>query len=85
VSTTSILLLIIAIETSLVVGFVCGLLVMRRSARARREEDDVQRELWLEEGRFTAHHHAGAKVQTLGGLTATPSADERVGQRRSAI
>ncbi len=84
-STTSILLLIIAIETSLVVGFVCGLWVMSRISRSRREEEETRRRRRLTEDRDAAHQRAAPKVQTLSSLTATHSDDAGQAQRRSAV
>ena len=79
------LLLIIAIETSLAVGFVCGLWVMSRFSRSRREEDEKRRRLWLSGDRDAAHQRAASRVQTLSSLTATHSADAGQAQRRSAV
>jgi hypothetical protein len=85
VDNASILLLIIVIETSLVVGFVCGLWVMSRLARSKREEDEKRHRLWLAEGRRAAHQQAGVTVQTLGSLRAARSEDAGRAQQRSAV
>jgi hypothetical protein len=85
VSTTSILLLVIAIETSLVVGFVCGLWVMSRISRSRREEEEMRRRRRLTEDRDAAHQRAAPRVQTLSSLTATHSEDAGQTQRRAAV
>ena len=82
-STTSILLLVIAIETSLVIGFVCGLWVMSRISRSRREEEETRRR--LTEDRDATHQRAAPRVQTLSSLTATHSEDAGQAQRRSAV
>ena len=50
-NTTSLLLLIIGIETALIVGFVAGLWVMDNVAAHRRAVEEAQRKLGVSEGR----------------------------------
>jgi hypothetical protein len=85
VSYTSTLLLIIGVETSLMVGFVCGPWVMGRLAKARRQEDDAQRLRWFSEGRAAECRRASPKVTTLRGRTETRSEDAGRAERHSAV
>jgi hypothetical protein len=52
VNTTSLLLLIIGIESALIVGFVAGLWVMDNVAAHRRAVEEAQRKLGVSEGRL---------------------------------